>query len=111
MLMPADEFLPEMAEIWAEEIPTAEMAQIYVLYLMASLRDAAEMAFEWIATDHRMKQLCGFLCLARLLQNGAELNERSVTELRNQAQSLLPAADLHLKKAIHATLTRLEEIP
>lgn len=107
ILMPKEEFVPELADIWVEEIPTAEVAQIFVMYLMQHTRKAAVQAFEWIATQHPYRQLCGFLCLARLLQQGAELNERSILELRNQAESLLPHADLHLQKAIHATLDRL----
>lgn len=107
ILMPKDEFVPELADIWVEEIPTAEVAQIFVMQLMQHTPKAAEQSFEWIATQHYYRQLCGFLCIARLLQQGGELNERSVQELRNQAESLLPQADLHLQKAIRATLDRL----
>lgn len=108
MLMPQEEFLPEMAEIWVEEIPTAEVAQIFVMFLFGKMKYAPSMAFEWIATSSRTKQLCGFLCLARKLQQGETLNEWSKDELLDQANSLISTADLQLKKAIQACLLYLE---
>lgn len=108
MLMPREEFSAELAEVWADEIPAAEIAQYMVMYLMQHAPWAAEVAFEWIATDSPMRQLCGFLCLARLLQHGAEMNERSMLELRDQAASLMPSADLHLQKAIRAVLSIID---
>lgn len=102
MLMPPEEFLPEVADIWVDEIPTAEVAQILCMQLLCKEPWCATIAFEWIASPAPMRQLCGFLCITRLLQQGAQLQERSVGELRDQAQSLLPNADLHLRKAIMA---------
>ena len=108
MLMPHAEFLPEMADIWVEEMPTAEVAQTCVMYLFARQTWSAEVAFQWIASDHPMRQLCGFLIVARLLSRGAQLEERSLLELRDQAEALLPHANLPLRKAIHAALSKIE---
>jgi len=108
MLMPPQEFLPEMADIWVDEIPTAEVAQVLTMHLLCKEPWCAVTAFEWIASPSHMRQLCGFLCLARLLQQGAQLNERSTLELKDQAQSLFPDADLPLRKAIIAATSFLE---
>ena len=108
LLMPIDEMCPEIADIWVEEMPTAEIAQICSMHLLSQAPWSAELAFQWIATDHPMRQLCGFLILARLLGQGAELNERAFLELKDQAEALVGRADLHLKKAIQAVLGRLE---
>lgn len=108
MLMPPQEFLPEMADIWVDEIPTAEVAQVLCMQLLCKESWCAVTAFEWIASPSQMRQLCGFLCIARLLQQGAQLQERSISELKDQAQSLLPTADLHLRKAIIAATSMLE---
>ncbi|MBO7068624.1 MAG: DNA alkylation repair protein [Bacteroidaceae bacterium] len=105
MLMPPQEFLPEIADIWVDEIPTAEVAQVLVMHLLCKEPWCAITSFEWIASSSPMRQLCGFLCIARLLQQGAQLNERSVSELKDQAQSLLPNADLSLRKAIIAAIS------
>ena len=109
MLMPPQEFLPEMADIWMEEIPTAEVAQILCMQLLSKEPWCAVAAFEWIASPTPMRQLCGFLCIARLLQQGAILQDRTIEELKDQAQSLLPNADLPLKKAIMAATSFFEE--
>jgi len=79
------------------------------MHLLSQEAWSAELAFQWIATNDTMRQLCGFLILARMLQQGAELNERAELELRDQAEALLDKSDLHLKKAIQATLGRLNQ--
>lgn len=107
LLMPVGEMLPEVADIWVDEMPTAEIAQTCCMYLLSREPWAAELAFQWVAADSATRQLCGFLILARLLSQGAELNERSALELHDQAAALLPHADLHLRKAIQATLNAL----
>ncbi len=109
MLMPADEFTSEIADIWVQEIPTAEIAQIFVMHLFCKSPKSAETAFEWIASEEEKKQLCGFLCLARFIGQGTEINERSLLELADQAHALLPNADLHLRKAIHAVLAKIDK--
>ena len=109
MLMPPQEFLPDMADIWMDEIPTAEVAQILCMQLLCKEPWCAVTAFVWIASPTPMRQLCGFLCIARLLQQGAQLQDRSITELKDQAQSLLSTADLPLRKAIIAATSFFEE--
>ena len=107
LLMPPDTMYPEIADIWVEEMPTAEIAQICSMHLLSRAPWSAELAFQWIATNSTMRQLCGFLIIARLLQQSVELNERAKMELRDQAEALVGEADLHLKKAIQAVLGRL----
>ncbi|MBO4641785.1 MAG: DNA alkylation repair protein [Bacteroidaceae bacterium] len=107
LLMPPKAFLPEMADIWVDETPTAEVAQIAAMNLLWRQSWASEAAFQWIASDNPMRQLYGFLIMARLLQAGGQLNEKSLAELRDQASSSLPCADLNLRKAIRAVLDRL----
>lgn len=109
LLMPAREFTPALASIWGEEIPTAEVAQILATHLMPKAPGACGLAFEWIASDREMLQLCGFLCVARLLQQGAQVEARSLDELDNQAHALLDTASPSLRRAISAALTWKQE--
>jgi len=102
MLMPLEHFYPEVADIWVNETPTAEIAQIAVMQLFSRLPYAAERAFEWIATDTEITQLYGYLILARLLGRGEQLNERSLEELRDQISAVSETASLPLRKAIMA---------
>ena len=108
MRMPKEDFTAELADVWSEEITTPEMAQVMVAYLLRHTVHAAETAFRWIASGNTYQQLCGFLCLARCLRDGAILDERSAMELRDQAESLLQHASLHLRKSIMAALDALE---
>lgn len=107
MLMPQDCMTSDLADIWVEEIPTAEIAQILTLHLFCRQEWAAGTAFRWIATSHPQRVLCGFLIMARLLAQGAQLNDFSRAELLDQAEAALSDADLHTRKAIQAVMERL----
>ena len=107
MLMPPAECLSEIAEIWTDEMPTAEIAQIAVQQLFSHTQWAADTAFCWIASDHAMRQLCGFLIISRLLARGEQFNQPALDELRDQAEASIPEASLPLRKAITSVLERL----
>lgn len=109
LLMPVSEMLPEVADIWLDEAPSAEVVQIMVLHLLSHESWAMERAFAWIASDSFMRQLAGFLLLARMLQTGSRFNDRAKDEILDQAQALSEGAALPLRKAINAVLCRLEE--
>ena len=47
MLMPRNEMLPEMAEIWVDEIPAPEIAQMLCMYCLSKEKWAAEKALEY----------------------------------------------------------------
>lgn len=102
MLMPLDHFYPEVADIWVEETPTAEIAQIAVMQLFSRLPYAAERAFQWIASNVETTQLYGYLIVARLLARGEQFNERSLDELRDHISAVPATASLPLRKAIMA---------
>ncbi len=107
ILMPIDDFLPEVCDIWVRQIPNAEVAQMAVLNLFSRLPYAMEKAFQWMAVDDPTLQLCGFLLIARLHIQGATLTDRQLDELLDQAQASLPSADVHLRKAIENALTHI----
>lgn len=100
MLMPLENFVPEIADIWVDEIPCTEVAQVAVMHLFARLPYAPTLAFEWIAHESDNRQLCGYLIIARLLMQGAIFNERSINELEDQMSSVSDTAPLALRKAI-----------
>ncbi len=108
MLMPLDNFVPEVADIWVDEIQTAEVAQVTVMQLFARLPYAPTKAFEWIAGESEMRQLCGYLIMARLLMQGAQLNDRSLEELKDQLQSVPADAPLPLRKAVMSVRNLLD---
>ncbi len=100
MLMPVERFYPEVADIWVSQIPNAEIAQMASAFLFSRLPYAPTKAFEWIAASESLTQLCGYLIVLRLLQAGAEFNERSLAELRDQISSVPATAPLPLRKVV-----------
>ena len=91
-------------------MPNAEIAQLTVMNLFEKLPYASEKAFQWIAREEGMFQLCGFLLLARLFLKGIPLNERAENEFLDQAGATIIQANGPLKKAIINSLIKYEEI-
>lgn len=85
MLMPVERFYPEVADIWVEQIPTQEIAELTVMYLFQHLPYASEAAFRWVADNRPMFEVCGLLLLTRLCMRGCEFNEAAAYELVDQA--------------------------
>lgn len=109
LLMPVEDFDTELCQLWAEQIPNAEIAQMAVMNLFARLPYAADMAFLWLASDREMLQLCGLLLVTRLLINGSDITPEAKDEVEDQARSLLSGPNLHIRKAAQNTILRLEE--
>ncbi len=109
MLMPIENFDPTLCQLWAEQMPNAEVAQIAVMNLFARLPYAADMAFRWMADASEMMQLMGLLLIPRLMMQGTEFSPRALAEVRDQAESCLRSDNLHLSKAAMNTLARLEQ--
>lgn len=63
MLQPTGTFYPEIADIWVESMPNAEIAQHTVQNLFCRLPYASQKAYEWIASEDEMFQQCGYLIL------------------------------------------------
>lgn len=89
MLQPTDSFYPEIADIWMESITNTEIAQHTVMNLFCNLPYASEKAFQWIADEQEMPQICGYLILARLFMQGKEPNEMAENEFLDQAESAI----------------------
>lgn len=85
MLMPVGRFYPEVADIWVEQIPTQEIAELTVMNLFQHLPYASEAAFRWVADSRPMFEVCGLLLLTRLCMRGCEFNEAAAYELVDQA--------------------------
>ncbi|MCQ2126757.1 MAG: DNA alkylation repair protein [Bacteroidaceae bacterium] len=89
MIYPADEFPIGLADMWVEEIEWPDLAQTCSMYLFSRMPEASVTAFRWIASQSEMVRYCGFLTIAHQMRQGKEMNERYVTELRDQAQTAL----------------------
>ena len=110
MLMPPEEILPEVVDIWMEQTPTFEIAEQAAFNLYQHLPYAAEKAFQWISSSGDMEQLCGFHVLTRLFMQGCEPNERGINEFIDQALCALGGSCLPVRKAAMQSLIRFAEL-
>ena len=110
MLMPPDEILPEVVDIWQEQIPSQEIAEQLAFNLYQHLPFAAEKAYQWIASDKEYDQLCGFHVLSRLFMNGQEPNERGINEYLDEALCALQGPYPSVRKAALQSLQRFAEL-
>ena len=110
MLMPPEQILPEVVDIWMEQTETLEVAEQAAFNLYQHLPYAAEKAFQWIASVDTLPQICGYHVLSRLFMRGQEPNERGINEFVDQALAALASEDLSLRKAAMQAIIRFSEL-
>lgn len=110
MIMPADKVLPEVIDIWVEQIDAIEIAEQASFNLFQHLPFAAEKAFQWLAAPDDLTQLCGYHVLSRLFMNKQEPNERGINEFIDQALVALQSQNLSLRKAAMQSVLRFSEL-
>ena len=110
MLMPPDEMLPEVTDIWMEQTPTLEIAEQAAFHLWQHLPYAPQKAYQWIASDKELYQLCGFHVLSRLFMNRQEPNERGINEYLDQTLVALQSDNIIVRKAALNSLNHFAEL-
>ena len=108
LIYPEDQFLPDLADLWIEQIKFPDLAEVCSMYLFSRMKGAAQSAFRWIASDNAMARYCGFLTLAHLLRSGREMGPRYVQELKDQAQAAISGTDIMCAQAARTVMDRLE---
>lgn len=104
MLQPVDSFLPEIADIWIDAIPTIEIAEYLCMNLFQRLPYAPSFALRLIAEERPYAQVCGFLTIARLLQQKGDMEDRVANEFIDQAIASFLSGDYHLRNAVSVAL-------
>ena len=110
MIMPAEKMLPEVCDIWMEQVPSQEMAEQVAFNLWQYLPYAPEKAFQWIASDKEYDQLCGFHVLTRLFMNGQEPNERGINEYIDQMLAAIQGPFPSVRKAAMQSVLRFADL-
>jgi hypothetical protein len=110
MIMPPDKILPEVVDIWMEQTETIEIAEQAAMNLYQYLPYAPMKAYEWMASDKDLYQLCGFHVLSRLFMNGQEPNERGINEFLDQAHVALQSPNITVRKAALNCLNRFADL-
>lgn len=110
MIMPADEMLPEIVDIWMEQTESQEIAELASFNLYQRLPFAADKAYKWIASEKPLYQLCGFHVLSRLFMNGQEPNERGINEFLDQALAAVEGDSIMVRKAAVNSVLRFADL-
>ena len=110
MIMPADEVLPDVIDIWMEQTPTQEIAEQAAFNLYQYLPYAPVKAYTWMASQNPLYQLCGFDIITRLFMNGQEPNERGINEFIDQAIVAIQGDSIPVRKAAMAAIQRFADL-
>ena len=110
LIMPAEKMLPEITDIWMEQVKSQEMAEMLAFNLLQYLDYAPAIAYEWIATDKTLYEIAGFQLLARLFANGQEANERGINEFLDQAAVALQGDNMGIKHAAANCVLRFADL-
>lgn len=110
MIMPAEQMLPEVVDIWMEQTNTLEIAEQATFNLYQHLPYAAEKAYQWLASPDDITQICGYHVLSRLFVRKQEPNERGINEFIDQALAALQSPSLLLRKAAMQSVIRFSEL-
>lgn len=110
MMMPAEKMLPEIADLWMEQTDSIEIAEMAAFHLYQYLPYAPAMAFQWIASDRPLYQVCGFHILTRLFMDGRQPDERGISELMDQALAALTGDDAAVSHAAQLCLLRFADM-
>ena len=96
MIMPPEQMLPEVVDVWMEQTHTQEMAEIAASKLYQYLPFASVMAYEWIATDKVYYQIAAYNILGRLFLD--------------QVAVALQDDNVGVRHAAYNCLTRFEDL-
>ena len=110
LIMPAEEFPQEMAEIWMEQVQTPEIANMLAFNLLQDTDYAPELAFRWLASDKPLYELCAYTLLGRLFQRGMAPNERGINELLDQATVAMSGDNVMVKHAACNCLNKFGDL-
>lgn len=99
MLQPVDTFYSEIADIWVEDMPNMEIAELTCMNLFQHLPYAPSKSFHWIAAEEEYAQVCGFLTIARLLLQKGDMAERPANEFLDQAVCAVLSGSYQVRNA------------
>lgn len=105
-IMPAEKINADIVYLWLEQIPTQEIAELLSFNLLRNIDFAPSLAYQCLASDKSLYQICGFQTLACLFADGKEPNERGINEFLDQAEVALNGNNLAVKQAAYRCVMR-----
>jgi len=110
MIMPPEKMLPEVLDLWVEQIPSVEIAEQLAFNLMQKLPFSGSKAFLYLSNSAVFPQIVGYHTLSRLFMQRVELNERAINEFVDQAIAALLSDHVSLSKSAKQALIRFSEM-
>lgn len=110
MIMPAEEMPREIVDIWMEQLPSQEVGEQLVFNLLQNLDYAPLLAYEWMASDNDLHQICAYNLIGRLFMKGQEPNERGISEFLDQAGVALQSENPSVQHAAMNCIVRFADM-
>ncbi|MBO4825892.1 MAG: DNA alkylation repair protein [Prevotella sp.] len=110
IIMPPEDMLPEIVDLWMEQTHSLELAEQSVFNLYQYLDFAPLLAYQWMAATDDLYQVAGFHLLSRLLSQGKEPDERGISEFIDQAVVALQGGSLPVRHAALSCLRRFADL-
>lgn len=110
LIMPTEKMLPEIVEVWVEQIKSQDMAEVACFNLFQHLDYAPVLAYQWMASDKDIYQICAYQLLSRLFMKGHEPNERGINEFIDQAAVALQSKHVGVRHAAMNSIVRFMEL-
>jgi hypothetical protein len=110
LIMPSDQILPEVVDIWMEQTTSQEMAEIASFNLYQYLPYASDKAFLWMASDKEIPQICAYQVLARLFMENMAPNERREDEYLDQVATALQSEYTSVRHAAYVSVQKFVSI-
>lgn len=110
LIMPAEKMLPEITDLWMEQVTSQEMAEMLAFNLLQDVDYAPVLAYQWMASDKPLYLIAGFQLLARLFTKGQEPNERGINEFLDQARVALEGDHVGVKHAVANCVLRFADL-
>ena len=110
LIMPAERMLPEIADLWMEQVTSQEMAEMLTFNLLNDVDYAPVLAYQWMASDKPLYLIAGFQLLACLFAKKQEPNERGINEFLDQARVALQGDHVGVKHAAANCVFRFADL-
>lgn len=111
LIMPAERMDEELVDVWMESAHNQELAELLAFNLLQNVKHAPAIAYQWIASENVIRQICGYSILSRLFMKGQEPNERGINEFLDQAITALQQKEnVGLKHAAANCIQRFAQL-
>lgn len=110
LIMPVEKMLPEIADLWMEQVTGQEMAEMLAFNLLQHVEYAPVIAYQWIASDKPLYEIAGYHILSRLFASKRDVNERGINEFLDQASIALQGEHIGVKHAAANCVMRFADM-